>query len=63
MRQHAPHDLVEQQLRVAVDVERPLEFGLFAKRRAAAVDAADDAYSSRTPCAWQASSSVFERGS
>jgi hypothetical protein len=36
--QHAPHDVVEQQLRVAVDVERALELGLLAKRRCAAID-------------------------
>jgi hypothetical protein len=36
-RQGAPHHLVEQQLRPAVDVERPLEIGLLAKRGRAAV--------------------------
>ena len=35
--QGAANDLVEQELRPAVDVERPLEFGLLAKRRRAAV--------------------------
>ena len=36
-RQHAPDDVVEQQLRVAVDVERPLERRLLAERVRAAV--------------------------
>jgi hypothetical protein len=38
IRQHPPHVLVEQELRVAVDVERPLELALLAEDAAAAVD-------------------------
>jgi hypothetical protein len=43
VRQRASHDVVEQQLRPAVDVERLLELGLLAERRAAAVRRRDDA--------------------
>ena len=35
--QHAPHHIVEQQLRVAIDVQRSLEFRRFAERRATAI--------------------------